>query len=74
MIEVKITKIGNEYGIVLNTELLQQLNAGPGSTVFVSSEYHTIQSLSPALTETELQELVERILNERADVLSKLAK
>jgi len=74
MAALKITQIGNSYGVILPKEMLARLKVEKGDTLFVS-ETAGGYMLTPYSTDFEAQMLAARqIMKKRRNVLRELAK
>lgn len=71
---LKITAIGNSFGVILPKEVLEKLRASKGDSVLVSETRNGIE-LTTYDSEVERQmEVGERVMRKYRDVLRKLAE
>ncbi len=74
MAALKITQIGNSYGVILPKEMLARLKVEKGDTLFVS-EAAGGYMLTPYDTEFEAQmDVARKLMKKRRNVLRELAK
>lgn len=75
MLELKVRKIGNSYGIVLPKEALARLKVSEGETLYMTDAENGSYRLT-ALNEkfAEQMKVAEAIMREDRDLLHELAK
>lgn len=74
MTALKITQIGNSYGVILPKEMLARLKVEKGDTLFVSEAVGGYM-LTPYSTEFEAQmDAARKLMKKRRNVLRELAK
>ncbi len=71
---LKITAIGNSFGVILPKEILEKLRASKGDSLLVMETRNGVE-LSPYDAKVALQlEIAEKVMREDRDVLRKLAE
>ena len=74
MTKLKIRQIGNSFGVILPSDLLEKLRSKDGDDLFVTESPNGIE-LSPYDPELEKQlSIAEEVMRDNRDVLRKLAK
>ena len=74
MNKLKIRQIGNSFGVILPSEVLERLRSKDGDDLFVTESPNGIE-LSPYDPELEKQlSVAEEVMRDNRDVLRKLAK
>ena len=74
MTALKITQIGNSYGVILPKEMLARLKVEKGDTLFVSEAVGGYM-LTPYDAEFEVQmDVARKLMKKRRNVLRELAK
>lgn len=74
MFQLKLTRIGNSFGVVLPKEALARLKLGGGDTVYLTESPDGFR-LTPYDPQFEDQmEAARRIMKKRRDALRELAK
>ena len=74
MNKLKIRQIGNSFGVILPSEVLEKLRSKDGDELFVSESPNGVE-LSPYDPELEKQlSVAEEVMRENRDVLRKLSK
>ena len=74
MTTLKITTIGNSVGVILPKELLMQLNADKGDTLFVTKTPNGIALTAYDEKFARQMEVGRKIMREDRDVLRRLAE
>lgn len=74
MNKLKIRQIGNSFGVILPSDVLEKLRSKEGDDLFVTESPNGVE-LSPYNPELEKQlSIAEEVMRENRDVLRKLAK
>jgi len=74
MTKLKIRHIGNSFGVILPSEVLEKLRSKDGDELFVTESPNGVE-LSPYDPEVEEQlSIAEEVMRENRDVLRKLSK
>lgn len=74
MHKLKITRIGNSLGIILNKEILAKLRAGKGDFLFAVETPNGIELILEDDSSAYKMKLIEQILREDRDVLRRLTE
>ena len=71
---LKLTSVGNSFGVILPKEILERLQIGKGDSLYVIETKRGIK-LTPLKPEFARQmETAERVMHEDKDALQKLAE
>lgn len=72
--KLKLRKIGNSTGLIINKELLEKLRVAENDTVFAFETKNGVEltAFDPAVAEQ--LEIAERVMREDRDVLRRLAE
>ena len=73
-INLKLTSIGNSFGVILPKELLERLRISKGDTLLATETPHGVELTAYDPEVAKQLEIAEGVMREYRDVLRKLAE